>query len=68
MTVVYRNRDKKSASLRRIAEYMSGTGVRKKIGTLTNQHQREVRQVRQSMKSGAGTQDSDFRFQISDIY
>ena len=61
MTVVYRNRDKKSASLRRIAEHMSGTGVsfsvenvRKKIDTLRNQHRRELRQVCQSMKSGAG--------------
>ena len=62
MTVEYKNRYKKSASLRRIAKHMSGTGVsfnvesvRKNIDTLRNQHRRELRQVRQSMKSGADT-------------
>lgn len=59
----YKDRDRKPAAVEKTTEYTWKSGVYlstrdvKKIDTLQNQHQQEMRHVQKSMKSGTGTTD-----------
>lgn len=55
----YRNRDKRAAAIRDIAQTISRSvnEVKKKLESLRNQHRRELRLMCTSKKSGAGSDE-----------
>ena len=55
----YKNRDKRAAAIRDIAQTISRSvnDVKKKLDSLRNQHQRELRLMCTSKKSGAGSDE-----------